>query len=143
MAVPPALTYRLIIYSSAHLAGMSGTTNPALFDIPATGKGVIGLDAGSITWGFYTDSSAADTFNLCTSPTSCGTTFQPACVELVPAGLSPSACAAVLPVTRGSDKWLYATYVIGAKKGWIGVNPQSQSLEWAVEGVSMHDFLSP
>ena len=127
--------------SSAHLAGMSGAANPAFFNIPTNGKGLVTLDAATSSWTFFSDSSATTTFSLCASSTACGATSSPVCVELVPNGLSPSACAAVVPVVNGAEKWLYATYVIGAKKGWIGVNPDSKALEWAVEGVSNHAYL--
>lgn len=126
----------LTSYRSAHLAGMSGATNPALFSIPTEGKGIIIFDGGSIAWTFFSDSSSSSDLSLCTSSDACGATFSPVCVELVPNGLSPSACAVVAPVTRGTDKWLYATHVIGAKKGWIGINSDSKALEWAVEEVS-------
>ena len=115
------------------MAGISGSSTPAVFNVPTNGRGVVTSAVGSASWDFYTDSDTPDDLSLCSSSTSCGATFQAICVELVPNGRTPSACAALLP--KGNEKWLYATYVIGARKGWIGVNSDSKELEWSVDGV--------
>jgi hypothetical protein len=111
---------------------MPGSTVPALFTIPTNGRGVVSVDS----WTFSSESNSD--LHLCASATSCDSAYKPVCVELVPNGYEPSACALLIP--KGTEKWLYATYVIGGRKGFIGVDTTQNQLAWGDDNVSFSTY---